>query len=376
MMTLSRSDQSLLGRWWWTVDRWQILALFLLMGLGAIFMLAASPAAADRIGLADPFQLARRHMVMLPLAAMLMLAISLFSPRAVRRLAVLGLLASMALLVVTLFVGQEIKGASRWISLGGFSLQPSEFAKPFFAVTAAWLFAAGRIDAALPGRTVAMLLYALLAVLFLLQPDVGQTVILTAVFAVQFFLAGLSLLWVGGLAVGGVGLLVGTYFLFPHVAERVDSFLDPAAGDTYQVERSLEAFQNGGPWGRGPGEGTVKDLLPDSHSDFIFAVAGEEFGIVVCLFLVLLFAFVVLRGFAKLLSETSLFVLLAATGLLTQVGLQAFVNMASALHLIPTKGMTLPFISYGGSSYLALAIAMGMVLALTRRRPAGAEMAR
>jgi cell division protein FtsW len=376
MMTLARNDQSLLGRWWWTVDRWQIVALFLLMGLGAIFMLAASPAAADRIGLADPFQLARRHMVTIPLAAALMLAVSLFSPRAVRRVAVLGLLVAIALLVVTLLLGQEIKGASRWISLGGFSLQPSEFAKPFFAVTAAWLFTAGRIDGALPGATVATLLYALIAALFLLQPDVGQTVILTAVFAVQFFLAGLSLVWVGGIALAAVGLLVGTYFLFPHVAERVDSFLDPAAGDTYQVERSLEAFQNGGPWGRGPGEGTVKDLLPDSHSDFIFAVAGEEFGIVVCLFLVLLFAFVVLRGFAKLLGETSLFVLLAATGLLSQVGLQAFVNMASALHLIPTKGMTLPFISYGGSSYLALAIAMGMVLALTRRRPAGAEALR
>jgi cell division protein FtsW len=197
--------------------------------------------------------------------------------------------------------------------------------------------------------------------------------VLTAVFGMQFFLAGLSLVWVGGIAVSAIGLLAGTYFLFPHVAERVDSFLDPASGDTYQIERSLEAFQNGGPWGRGPGEGTVKDQLPDSHSDFIFAVAGEEFGVVVCLFLVVLFAFVVLRGFAKLMGETSLFVLLAATGLLTQVGLQAFVNMASAMHLIPTKGMTLPFISYGGSSYLALAIAMGMVLALTRRRPAGAE---
>ncbi|HKY94241.1 MAG TPA: putative peptidoglycan glycosyltransferase FtsW [Kiloniellales bacterium] len=373
MMTLARSDQSVLGRWWWTVDRWQIVALFLLMGMGAIFMLAASPAAADRIGMADPFQLARRHMVMIPLAVLLMLAISMLAPRSVNRFAVLGLLAAIALLIATLFIGQEIKGASRWIELGGFSLQPSEFAKPFFAVTAAWMFSLGRVEGALPGATIATGLYLCIAGLFLLQPDVGQTVVLTAVFGMQFFLAGLSLLWVGGIALCAIGLLVATYFLFPHVAERVDSFLDPSAGDTYQVERSLEAFQNGGAWGRGPGEGTVKDLLPDSHSDFIFAVAGEEFGVVVCLFLVVLFAFVVLRGFAKLMGETSLFVLLAATGLLTQVGLQAFINMASALHLIPTKGMTLPFISYGGSSYLALAIAMGMVLALTRRRPAGAE---
>jgi cell division protein FtsW len=373
MMTLARSDQSLLGRWWWTVDRWQIVALFLLMGMGAIFMLAASPAAADRIGLADPFQLARRHMIMIPLAVLLMLAMSVLSPRSVRRFAVVGLLATIALLVATLFIGQHIKGASRWIELGGFSLQPSEFAKPFFAVTAAWMFSMGRVEGGLPGASIATVLYVVIAGLFLLQPDVGQTVVLTAVFGMQFFLAGLSLVWVGGIAISGIGLLVGTYFLFPHVAERVDSFLDPDSGDTYQIERSLEAFQNGGPWGRGPGEGTVKDQLPDSHSDFIFAVAGEEFGVVVCLFLVVLFAFVVLRGFAKLMGETSLFVLLAATGLLTQVGLQAFVNMASAMHLIPTKGMTLPFISYGGSSYLALAIAMGMVLALTRRRPAGAE---
>jgi len=373
MMTLARNDQSMLGRWWWTVDRWQIVALFLLMGMGAIFMLAASPAAADRIGLADPFQLARRHMIGIPVAVLLMLGISLLAPRSIRRLAVVGLLAAIAFLVATLFMGQEIKGASRWINLAGFSLQPSEFAKPFFAVTAAWLFSMGRVEGALPGASVACVLYAVIAGLFLLQPDVGQTVILTAVFGMQFFLAGLSLLWVGGIAISAIGLLVGTYFLFPHVAERVDSFLDPASGDTYQIERSLEAFQNGGPWGRGPGEGTVKDQLPDSHSDFIFAVAGEEFGVIVCLFLVVLFAFVVLRGFAKLMGETSLFVLLAATGLLTQVGLQAFVNMASAMHLIPTKGMTLPFISYGGSSYLALAMAMGMVLALTRRRPAGAE---
>ena len=373
MMTLARSDQSLLGRWWWTVDRWQIIALFLLMGMGAIFMLAASPAAADRIGLADPFQLARRQIIMIPLAVLLMLSISMLQPRSVRRFAVLGLLGTIALLVATLFIGQHIKGASRWIDVAGFSLQPSEFAKPFFAVTAAWMFSMGRVEGTLPGASIATGLYLCIAGLFLLQPDVGQTMVLTAVFGMQFFLAGLSLIWVGGIVISGIGLLVGTYFLFPHVAERVDSFLDPDSGDTYQIERSLEAFQNGGPWGRGPGEGTVKDLLPDSHSDFIFAVAGEEFGVVVCLFLVVLFAFVVLRGFAKLMGETSLFVLLAATGLLTQVGLQAFVNMASAMHLIPTKGMTLPFISYGGSSYLALAIAMGMVLALTRRRPPGAE---
>lgn len=372
-MSFSRTDQSLLGRWWWTVDRWQLVAVALLMGLGAIFMLAASPAAADRIGLADPFQLARRHIVMIPLSVAVMLAVSLMTPRGVRRLAVLCFPVFLAMLLATLVMGSEIKGATRWISIAGISIQPSEFVKPCFAVLAAWLFAAGRLEEGIPGAMLALGLYAMTALLLLMQPDVGQTVVLTAIFGVQFFLAGLPLVWVGGLVAAGAGLLVTTYFLFPHVAQRVDTFLDPQAGDTYQVERALEAFHNGGLFGRGPGEGTVKDFLPDSHSDFIFAVAGEEFGIVVCLFLVATFAFVVLRGFAKLLGETNLFILLAATGLLTQVGLQAFVNMASALHLIPTKGMTLPFISYGGSSYIALALGMGMVLALTRRRPLGRE---
>lgn len=372
-MQFSRTDTSLVGRWWWTVDRWTLVALILLMGAGMILMLAASPAAADRIGLADPFQLARRHMVMVPLALALAFGISLLNPKQVRRVAVISFLVFMALLALTLVVGSEIKGATRWINLAGISLQPSEFVKPCFAVLAAWMFAAGRSGAPIPGTAIAIGLWASVVGMLLLQPDVGQTVIVSAVWGVQFFLAGLPLVWVVVIAGGLAGLLISLYFLFPHVAERVDLFFDPSKGDSYQIERSLEAFSNGGLWGRGPGEGTVKDLLPDSHSDFIFAVAGEEFGVIACLVLVALFAFVVLRGFAKLLNETNLFVLLAATGLLTQLGLQAVINMASSLSLIPTKGMTLPFISYGGSSYLALALSMGMLLALTRRRPTAGE---
>jgi cell division protein FtsW len=170
------------------------------------------------------------------------------------------------------------------------------------------------------------------------------------------------------MAVVGAGGVVGAYFLFPHVTTRIDGFLNPAGNDTYQVDRSLEAFVNGGLYGVGPGEGTVKQVLPDAHSDFVFAVAGEEFGFIACLFIVLLFAFIVLRGYTRLLRETNIFVLLAAAGIITDFGLQAFINMASTLHLMPTKGMTLPFISYGGSSLLALALAMGMFLSLTRRR--------
>jgi cell division protein FtsW len=211
-------------------------------------------------------------------------------------------------------------------------------------------------------------LYAVVAALLLLQPDLGMTVIVSATWFVQFFLAGLPIIWVALLVGGGIAGVTGAYFSLAHVRERIDSFLDPAVGDRYQIERSLEAFMNGGLIGRGPGEGTVKEVLPDAHADFIFAVAGEEFGVLLCLLLVALFAFVVLRGMSRLMSEQNLFVLLATGGLLTAFGLQAFVNMASALHLVPTKGMTLPFISYGGSSLLSLALSMGMVLALTRRR--------
>jgi cell division protein FtsW len=282
---------------------------------------------------------------------------------------VIGLAGSVLLLVLTLLLGTEIKGASRWLHLFGVSIQPSEFVKPCLAVTAAWMFAAQRDEQAqIPGNLIAIALVALVSALLLLQPDLGQTFVVVAVWSLQFFVAGLPMVWVAGLVLAGLSLIVGAYFLLPHVADRIDTFLNPAAGDRYQVNRSLEAFERGGLLGQGPGEGTVKQTLPDAHSDFIFAVAGEELGAIACLIIVALFAFIVLRGFSRLLQEDNLFVLLAATGLLTQFGLQAMINMGSSLHLMPTKGMTLPFISYGGSSLLALALGMGMVLALTRRR--------
>ena len=371
MTSFARTDTSVLGRWWWTVDRWTLVAIIALMGFGAVLMLAASPAAANRIGLTS-FQLASRQLFLLPFAAALVIAVSLVTPRWIRRFAFFGLLGSLILLVLTLMLGSEIKGATRWISVFGFSLQPSEFVKPFFAVVAAWMFAAEKDDQAIPGSAIATGLWLVVATLLLMQPDVGQTALITAIWAAQFFLSGLSLFWVSLLVAIAVAGLAGTYFALPHVAARINSFLDPAAGDRYQIDRSIEAFMNGGLFGRGPGEGTVKAQLPDSHSDFIFAVAGEELGLFLCLLIVGLFAFVVLRGFSRLLQETSLFVLLAVSGLLVQFGLQALINMGSALHLMPTKGMTLPFISYGGSSLVALAIGMGMVLALTRRR-AGRE---
>jgi cell division protein FtsW len=367
MSTFARTDRSVMGLWWWTVDRWMLLALILLMGVGGLLVLAASPAVATHLKL-DSFYLVRHHFALLVPAFVMMLAISLMTPRGVRRLALIGLVIALALTALTLVDGSEIKGARRWIDLLGLSIQPSEFVKPCFAVVAAWMFAEQHGRRRLPGNLISIVLYLIIVALLMAQPDFGMTFVISVTWFAQFVLAGLPLLWIGGLAVVGIGGVVGAYYLFPHVTSRIDGFLNPAGGDTYQVDRSLEAFVNGGLYGVGPGEGTVKQVLPDAHSDFVFAVAGEEFGFIACLMIVLLFAFVVLRGYARLMRETNVFVLLAAAGIITDFGLQALINMASTLHLMPTKGMTLPFISYGGSSLLALALAMGMFLSLTRRR--------
>jgi cell division protein FtsW len=286
----------------------------------------------------------------------------------VRRLACAGFACAVVLMMATLAGGHEIKGAARWVSLGPITLQPSEFVKPTFAVVAAWMFSTQQTQEGFPGNLIALFLYFMVAGLLLLQPDVGMTLVISAVWFIEFFLAGLPVVWVLLGVVVGLGSLVGAYFTFSHVQARVDSFLDPAAGNSYQVMTALQAFHNGGLFGRGPGEGHVKAVLPDAHTDFIMAVAGEEFGLVLCLLVVGLFSFIVLRGFARMLAEESLFVLLATSGLLVQFGLQAIINMASTLRMMPTKGMTLPFISYGGSSTLALALGIGMVLALSRKR--------
>ncbi|NQV47492.1 MAG: cell division protein FtsW [Rhodospirillaceae bacterium] len=368
MKGFTRTDTSLLGRWWWTVDRWMLAAIFAIAAIGAVLTLAASPAVAERIGF-DTYYFVRRQFVFLPVALLLMVAISLMTPRGVRRLAVITGVLALVGMVATLMIGTEVKGASRWLYLAGFSLQPSEFIKPAFAVVIAWLFSENIEDIDLPGNKVATALVGIIIGLLLLQPDVGMTVVVAAIWGVEFFLAGLSLGLVVLLVVMFLGGVVGAYFTFGHVQARIDRFLDPAAGEGYQVTRALEAFQSGGLFGAGPGEGRVKEVLPDAHADFIFAVAGEEFGLLVCLIIVGLFAFVVLRGLSRILREDDLFTMLAVAGLLVQFGLQVIINIASTINLIPPKGMTLPFISYGGSSTLALAIGMGMMLALTRERP-------
>lgn len=385
-MAISRADNSTLGRWWWTVDRWTLAALLALIGFGYVMMLAASPAVAERvIGEGSRTLLFLKQVVFLGLAAALMVMVSLLSPRDIKRLALIGCLGALALTAATLVIGFETKGARRWLAfplLG--TMQPSEFLKPCLSVVTAWMLAEGNWAAAqrqastnpgwglLHGRVLwpaaALTLLGTTALILKMQPDFGMLMVVVSVFVSQAFVAGLNLALVGVMMAGGVGLAVGAYFILPHVRSRVDRFLDPSSGDTFQITKAMEAFGNGGLFGRGPGEGRVKNALPDAHADFVFAVAGEEFGFIICAVILLLFGFVVVRGLVRLLAEADLFVVLAATGLLAQFGLQAFVNMASTLHLIPTKGMTLPFVSYGGSSVLAIALGMGMLLALTRKR--------
>lgn len=372
MMNFPRTDRSVVGQWWWTVDRWTLLAIGILIGMGAILTLAASPGVAGRIGL-DQFHFVRRQIIYLVPAVGVMLAVSLLTPLWVRRFAAACFVFFLALMAATLLVGSEIKGAHRWLYFAGLSLQPSEFVKPCFAVVAAWMFAEQKRIPGFPGNAISILLYLIVLAILLLQPDVGMALVVSAVWFGQFFIAGLSMYFV--LLLLGIGMagLVAAYSLLPHVTSRIDRFLNPAGGDNYQIDRAMDAFRSGGLFGRGPGEGSVKSVLPDAHTDFIFAVAGEEYGLFVCLIIVGLFAFIVLRGFGRLLSESNLFVMLACTGLLTQFGLQAVINIGVNLRLMPTKGMTLPFISYGGSSLLALALGMGMLLALTRFRPGTGE---
>lgn len=371
MLSLARTNTSLIGQWWWTVDRWALAALMLLILLGVLLIMAASPAVADQHHWSS-FHFIKKHILFLIPTLILLIGLSLLSLQDIKWFA-LGIFGvSLVGLVLTLLMGTEIKGATRWLELGGISIQSSEFIKPSFAVVCAWLFSKQQSEPSFPGNLISIGLYLVVVTFLLFQPDLGMATLMTAMWFSQFFLAGLPLHWIlpaGGCGIGG---LFAAYFLFPHVTRRVDHFLNPDGGDKfgdrYQVNQSLEAFMNGGFLGQGPGEGTVKKYLPDAHADFIFAVAGEEFGMILCFVLVGIFAFILFRAFCRLFDENNLFVILAVTGLVVQFGSQAIINMASSLSLMPTKGMTLPFISYGGSSMLAQAIGMGLVLGLTRRR--------
>jgi cell division protein FtsW len=365
---LSREERNPLSDWWWTVDRPLLGAILALMLSGVVLSLAASPAVAVRIGL-DPFHFFNHHVMFLLPSFIVLIGVSFLSPRQIRRSALIVLAISIALIVATLLLGPEVKGSRRWITLLGLNIQASESAKPAFVVVAAWLFAESTKKPEMPATSMALVLLLTLVALLVMEPDFGQTMLILMVWGALFFIAGMRMVWVMGLAGAASAGLFFAYLLVPHVAGRIKRFMNPASGDTFQVDTAMEAFSNGGWFGLGPGEGIAKRSLPDSHTDFVFAVAAEEFGILLCLALLALFAFVVIRTLSRACSNDDMFTRFAASGLAIMFGVQAAINMAVNLQLIPAKGMTLPFISYGGSSIISLAYGVGMMLALTRQRP-------
>jgi len=365
----ARTDRSRLGLWWWTTDRLLLGVAAALIFLGVMLSFGSSPAAAGRIGLSDPFHFAVRQAVFGGAAAVILVAVSALSPRGVRRLSFGVYIVAILIMMALPVIGHEAKGATRWLQIGGFSLQPSEFMKPALIVLASWMFAEAQKGEGVPGVSIAFGLYGLAVLLLLLQPDVGQTVLITVAFGAAFFMAGVPFAWIVGLGAVALTGLVGIYFTFGHVAARVHKFLSPDKADTHQIDRAAEAIAAGGLFGRGPGEGVMKRHVPDLHTDFIYSVAAEEFGLMFSITLISLFAFLVVRGLYKAMKLSDPFEQVAAAGLFVLVGQQAFINIAVNLNLIPTKGMTLPFISYGGSSMLAMGLTLGMALALTRRRP-------
>jgi cell division protein FtsW len=370
----SRNDPSPIAKWFWTVDRALLGAALALMFLGVALSFASSPAAilADE-SITDPFHYSWRMIVFATGGFVGMLMMSLLSPRGVRRIAVLALLGAIVIMAALPFIGDPVKGAVRWVDIGPFGLQPSEFAKPALIVFAAWMFAEGQKGQGVPGVSIAFGTYAVVVALLLIQPDIGQTLLITTTFMAVFFMAGVPLRWVAVLGGLGAAGMAAIYLLFPHVQSRVAKFMSPGAEDTHQIDRASEAIRAGGLVGRGIGEGVMKRSVPDLHTDFIYSVGAEEFGLVLSLIMIGLYAFIVVRGMRKARMLNDPFEQTAAAGLFMLIGLQACINIAVNLNLIPTKGMTLPFISYGGSSMLAMGLTMGFALALTRRRPGAYE---
>ncbi len=367
-MLVSRSDRGVFARWWFTVDRPLLSAVLLLMAIGVLISMAASPPVAERIGL-DTFHFFKFQLAFLLPAVVLLISVSLLEPRQARRAAFLMLGLSFALMVAALFLGPEIKGAHRWINFGPIGLQPSELAKPSFVVIAAWFLAEHTKRPDMPGHVIAYMIFAIFVGLLIVQPDFGQTALVVLTFGAMLLIYGIPWILVLGLAGLCASGVMAAYALVPHVASRIDRFLNPDKGDSFQVDTATAAFHNGGLLGTGPGGGQAKQILPDAHTDFTFAVVGEEFGLIACIGLMLLFAFVVMRILQRAKIEPDPFPALALSGLGIVFGLQAIINMGVNVSLLPAKGMTLPLISYGGSSLIGVAFAMGMVLAFSRRQP-------
>lgn len=366
-----RDGEPILPKWWRTVDRWSLTCVLLLFAVGMLLGLAASPPLAARNNL-DQFHYVERQAIFGGLALATMVVVSMLPPLQVRRLAVLGFAAAfLALIFLPIFGTDFGKGATRWYSLGFASLQPSEFLKPGYIVMAAWLIAAGQDLQGPPGKRLSLGLAIVICTFLALQPDFGQAALILFSWGVMYFVAGAPFLILGGLA--GLTLLAGSfaYTMSEHFARRIDAFLSPVVDPTTQLGYATGAIQEGGFLGVGIGEGRVKWSLPDAHTDFIIAVAAEEYGLILVLVIVGLFATIVLRSLVRLMKERDPFIRLAGTGLACTLGIQAIINISVAVRLLPAKGMTLPFVSYGGSSLIAAGITLGVLLSFTRSRPQG-----
>lgn len=357
-------------QWWSCVDRMTLLGVLLLMGFGAAMSFTASTGVASDFNV-DSFYFARRQSLFLVGGLGVLLTMSLLSVRGVISWSVLLFILAFAGMVATLFMGSEIKGAQRWVDVAGFRLQPSELIKPSFVVLTAWLMSHPDAHRRLQGFFISIAILGLMTLVLLLQPDFGMFIVLSGVWFGQMFLASLAPTFLVGLLVLVALPATMGYVFLPHVRSRLARFLDPANNDTFQVDHARQAFVEGGIFGRGPGEGVVKHALPDAHTDFVFAVIGEEFGILTCGLVLAVYGFILMRSFQRIVSADDPFIALAGSGLLLLFGGQVIINTGVALSLMPTTGMTLPFISYGGSSMLSMSILMGFVLALTRKRRDG-----
>jgi cell division protein FtsW len=361
----------ILPRWWRTIDKWSVSSILLLFGIGLLLGLAASPPLAERNGL-DPFYYVQRQITFGGMAFAVMFITTMMSPQMVRRLGVIGFFAAFAALAMLPALGTDFgKGAVRWYSLGFASFQPSEFLKPVYVITVAWLMAASQEIGGPPGKSMSFIVTLVVVAFLAMQPDFGQSALILFGWGVMYFLAGAPYTLI--VAVAATTVLGGmfAYEHSEHFARRIDGFLTPDVDPTTQLGYATNAIREGGFFGVGVGEGQVKWSLPDAHTDFIIAVAAEEYGLILVMLIIGLYAVVVVRSFLRLIHERDPFIRLAGTGLAATFGVQALINMGVAVRLLPAKGMTLPFVSYGGSSLIATGLAVGMLLAFTRSRPQG-----
>ncbi|MDR3031246.1 MAG: putative lipid II flippase FtsW [Holosporales bacterium] len=357
-------------KWLLSIDRVTLFVVIGIISIGICVNIASTPGVALKLGL-PPFYFVKQHIAIIPISIATIIFVSFLQIKQIRKLAIIGYFVCIILVIATIFLGAEIKGAKRWLNVFGFSIQPSEFLKPILTIITAWLIFEQYGDKKFPGIILSFVSVALAVFLLLFQPDVGMAIVILSTWGTQLFISGLSVFMIGIFIITALGSLIGLYCAFPHFSERIDKFLIRGGEDTdlYQVQKSLEAFKSGGLFGKGPGEGVIKTLVPDSHSDFVFSVIGEEFGFIVCVIIIALFITLIVRPLIKAMesSSASIFTFAAVFGIVFQIGLQVLINISTSLNLIPTKGMTIPFISYGGSSLLASSISVGILLALTKR---------